>query len=298
MSTRRGVRNRSAFTLIELLVVVSIIALLISILLPSLGKAKELANRAYCAANLRGITQSMIVYAQSNGDDRFPAVCPPTTPSTYVNSFAGTTGSNTNIDLALTGMMTAHAGSPEACLWVLVLNRQTVPKQFLCKSDRWVAPSPNPVIDGAQKYLDNFGGPDQISYSIAIPWTSATPSTMAPWWSNKNTDSGVPLVCDMAPASETAYNLDTTAPPGSTTSKYASYNHDQKGQNVSFGDAHVDWTLSPYVGSTGIDNIWTLGTGGAQLPLTTPGTVPGPVLGGSYPYDQIMIPVRKYDGSM
>jgi prepilin-type N-terminal cleavage/methylation domain-containing protein len=60
--------KQSGFTLVELLVVVAIIALLISILLPSLGKSKELANRVYCAANLRGVGQSLNLYAyQNNG---------------------------------------------------------------------------------------------------------------------------------------------------------------------------------------------------------------------------------------
>jgi len=72
MSTRKA----RAFTLVELLVVIGIIALLISILLPALSKARKQANTARCLSTLRQVAMGFQFYAND-----FKGALPPTKQS-------------------------------------------------------------------------------------------------------------------------------------------------------------------------------------------------------------------------
>jgi prepilin-type N-terminal cleavage/methylation domain-containing protein/prepilin-type processing-associated H-X9-DG protein len=59
-------KRRAAFTLVELLIVVGIIAVLIALLLPSLQRAREHANRIACLSNLRQLGMAVIMYTNNN----------------------------------------------------------------------------------------------------------------------------------------------------------------------------------------------------------------------------------------
>lgn len=66
--SRRLLKGNFIFTLIELLVVIAIIAILSSILLPSLSKARETAKGIKCVSNLRNIHQASLGYSSDNND--------------------------------------------------------------------------------------------------------------------------------------------------------------------------------------------------------------------------------------
>ena len=192
-SRKARFKAAAAFTLIELLVVISIIAILISILLPALAKARELANRAVCMANIRGIVQAMMVYAQSN-DGGFPATYVPGPESDghgsvtrYIENrpvivYNYTLAADLTPDAVVQYWYSygqgdnlhshAFAANPTASMWFLVLEGYATASIFVCPSDiygKQPADEYWPTSVGAAPTLSNFlwpvprGGQQTIS---------------------------------------------------------------------------------------------------------------------------------------
>ncbi|HEV8605754.1 MAG TPA: prepilin-type N-terminal cleavage/methylation domain-containing protein [Tepidisphaeraceae bacterium] len=82
-------KQRRAFTLVELLVVIGIIALLISILMPVLSRAREAASTAKCLAQLRQLGQAAMMYSSDNKGYTLPAGYRPRGDFYHSESWAG-----------------------------------------------------------------------------------------------------------------------------------------------------------------------------------------------------------------
>jgi prepilin-type N-terminal cleavage/methylation domain-containing protein len=290
--------KRRGFTLIELLVVVAIIALLIAILLPSLGKARELSNRSVCAANVRGISQSMNLYAADNNDS-YPLVGKGGAAATF-----GAGSANTSSDATITSLYPAPSGqtaqSVTQNLWLLCLTGQVSPKQYVCKSD---GSTPALLTNSAGAYQPNFNdgaaSPAQsvsgISYSFAYAWTST--NAVGGWWRNA-TDAGLPLLADLGWTAGTTGSGFTLV--GSTFDKKGnSLIHQRDGQNVAYGDGHAEFARNVQVGQAN-DNIYN-GNGGTNSSTATAnpvsfGTAPNVGNGGSAGAWDIAL-IGTYNGS-
>ncbi len=205
-----GASCRAGFTLTELLVVISIIALLISLLLPALAAAREDADRVVCSANIRGIVQCMVVYAAGH-KNAFPA-----TPGDYANYYINRPGPPVpfypgqtppevvtdwfhNNGTGPAGYPQPDTGNALSCLWLLMLQAYATPATFICPSDPF-AHGPSLLYGGApganQWAYGNFGYRLQAtalsitgqgeSYSLSFPWRASpgkgVPAEIGTWW--------------------------------------------------------------------------------------------------------------------
>jgi len=266
---------------------IGVIALLIAILLPSLGKARELSNRSVCAANLRGITQSMNVYAADNSD-AYPIVAG---RAGYSLAAGGSGTPGADADTTIKSMYKSPAPSVTQNMWLMVLNGQVAAKQFQCKSDP--APTVTAAVNTGGVYPINFNNGSApsdyaYSYSVAYPWS---PKGIGGWWRNQ-TDASLPLIADMAPLSGTG-NPAATPATGMGSRTGNSFTHQRDGENIGFGDGHAEFTRMPAAGQSN-DNIYT-SNGGRASPNGTPfmGGSPPPIGDGGTQgaYDVVMVPV-------
>jgi prepilin-type processing-associated H-X9-DG protein len=255
---------------IELLVALGILVILLAIFIPYLLSVRERSNRTTCADKLRQIRDALQAYALVN-DHNFPSV----RYDPAAGGYAAYSGADEPDPFAPTS--TVRPNDVTASLWLLVRER------LIADTIVFVCPSTNDYRDRISdaagrvahpKARSNFRSPSNLSYSYASPFSSAPNYRLNDYFLDKS----FALVADKNPGVRGAGD-DVTAPAydadAIALSKANSNNHGKAGQNVVYGDGHVEFTTTPYCGvayaGLGRDNIYTAR---APHPTTQPTSAP------------------------
>ncbi len=301
-------RERPAFTLIELLVVVAIIALLISILLPSLARARELSRRSVCQANLKGMGTGFHTYANENSDDfPIPPHARPTGAGTgvgevnYVQKIGVDTPGRGNVTDPLAGdpgvppqSSLSTNLSTTRCMYTLIRTNVSTPKSFTCPSSEDAAADE----DSPQSFWDFGKGNNNQGFGTGVTgaqgaWTTISYGYQVPYGDrarpSRDRDQAMPMAADKGPwgafldggkqdPGTMATSLTSQSSPDEWR-RYNSPNHggvlDGEGQNLFYADGSANWVGRP-IGGLAYDNIYTRwsGVSGVGAGVKERGTVP------------------------
>lgn len=238
-----------AFTLIELLVVIAIISLLISILVPALGRAREISRRTLCGSNMRQFGTALLNYSQ-DFDSWLPAKGVPNDPDAPVSELAQVQQRSSTS----AGFGPNFAGMVRDIMERKVTREQaledrsatptyiTDPKMMLCSSDLFNNP-PGNIPNSSAPLPPHLLWPTQaVSKLDELPRTTTIEQSARKSYSSfiyialwRNDDRG-----DFLLMSDQSNHNDTTT--FSFTYLEPEDNHGTRGVNVLLLDSHVEWS--------------------------------------------------------
>jgi prepilin-type N-terminal cleavage/methylation domain-containing protein/prepilin-type processing-associated H-X9-DG protein len=219
--------NRKAFTLIELLVVIAIIALLVSVVMPALRRAKEAGQRVVCSVHLKSLGTANVIYANEHNSWYVPV---------YDKNNKNGAHWISNKDFRSYLEMDAFQGNPAA-------GNYDAPDQLLCPADRISSDpvnksSQNVLLSYGYNYTDwgwlNFDYAGHKSTKISLPAVKLAFTDSIDWWVDWAAADYARGWDLLGQASLEAYKASPYFLNGPTI-----YRHSQ-GANVGFYDGHTE----------------------------------------------------------
>ena len=252
--TNRG----RAFTLVEVLVVVGIVALLMGIVLPTVGRMRSANRQVACASNLRTIGQALTAYAHDNREEYPRIIAEPSDNGDYMAAHEPAADVMSPFANATNGKNASYAA-----LFLLVRSELVKPDVFIC-------PATKDTVDDFQgqdfRRRSNFTNiratesGEVVATNCSYTYACMYPAKFA---SIKRMKYGVlparyPLAADKSLRRCSLFPDDNAGAPGN------SRNHQRKGQNVLYADGAVEWHKDPLAGVNG-DHIYNRGAGSCNM---------------------------------
>ena len=254
---------RPAFTMTDLLVALAALAICGVAGVGAAYKARETSHRLRCGSNLRQIGQAMLLYSNENNNQLPRARYDPADPAARVYTAP-----------AVPNPFAANGPGPNdvtAAMFLLLRTQDITPGVFICPSDtgaeKW---NYGAGVNAAQQW-SNFDGRPHLSYSMTNPYFSPAAVKAVATWNVKLIGADVPVAADINPGGAALLQLTAASSPQQLHAGN-SPNHAGVGQEVLYGDGHVEFQQTPFAGVKG-DNIYTAASAGGP---SLDGSVAGP----------------------